>query len=151
MREVLKAAEPRVPGHCVGGQQQKNRAASLNHLVGEVVERSSGWSSHPGLPEVLFSFGRTSEQDSARGDRFPTDRTTTASNSWAMTPSGIRGVLNDAISFYFADATLASAFVARGCAVSKVQTAIGIFQVPGDEPAPRVGAAPHRQNRRAAI
>jgi hypothetical protein len=30
-----------------------------------------------------------------------------------MTPSGIRGVLNDAISLYFADATLASAFVAR--------------------------------------
>jgi hypothetical protein len=29
----------------------ENRAASLNHLVGEVVERSSGWST---LPEVLF-------------------------------------------------------------------------------------------------
>jgi hypothetical protein len=33
--------------------------------------------------------------------------------SWAVTPSGTRGVLNDAISIYFADATLASAFVAR--------------------------------------
>ena len=32
-----------------------------------------------------------------------------------MTPSGTRGVLNDAISIYFADATLASAFVARWC------------------------------------
>jgi len=30
-----------------------------------------------------------------------------------MTPSGMRGVLNDAISIYFGDATLASAFVAR--------------------------------------
>src|SRR4051794_22126006 len=28
--------------------------------------------------------------------------------SWAVTPSGTRGVLNDAISIYFADATLAS-------------------------------------------
>jgi hypothetical protein len=29
-----------------------------------------------------------------------------------MTPSWMRGVLNDAVSIYFADATLASAFVA---------------------------------------
>jgi len=38
-----------------------------------------------------------------------------------MTPSGVRvrGVLNDAISIYFADATLASAFVARWCASAK--------------------------------
>jgi hypothetical protein len=28
-------------------------------------------------------------------------------SGWALTPSGIRGVLNDAISIYFADATLA--------------------------------------------
>ena len=35
------------------------------------------------------------------------------SDGWAMTPAGMRGVLNDAISLYFADATLASAFVAR--------------------------------------
>jgi hypothetical protein len=31
-------------------------------------------------------------------------------NGCAMTPSGTRGVLNDALSIYFADATLASAF-----------------------------------------
>ena len=37
------------------------------------------------------------------------------SDGWAMTPSGARGVLNDAISTYFADATLASAFVVRWC------------------------------------
>ena len=35
------------------------------------------------------------------------------SDGWAMTPSPMRGVLNDAISLRFADATLASAFVAR--------------------------------------
>src|SRR5438270_6326711 len=28
---------------------------------------------------------------------------------WAMTPSGVRGVLNDAVSIYFLDATLAGA------------------------------------------
>ena len=37
-------------------------------------------------------------------------------DGWAVTPSGTRGVLNDALSIYFADATLASAFVARWCA-----------------------------------
>jgi hypothetical protein len=34
-------------------------------------------------------------------------------DGWTMAPSGTRGVLNDALSIYFADATLASAFVAR--------------------------------------
>src|SRR5262252_2200633 len=37
-------------------------------------------------------------------------------DGWAMTPSGVRGVLNDAVSIYFLDATLASAFVTRWCA-----------------------------------
>ena len=46
-----------------------------------------------------------------------------------MTPSGIRGVLNDAISIYFADATLASAFVARWCVRSKTETAGDVFQM----------------------
>jgi hypothetical protein len=65
-------------------------------------------------------------------------------NGWAMTPSGTRGVLNDALSIYFADATLASAFVARWCAGYQVETAGGVFQVREDEPMPRVGATPHR-------
>jgi hypothetical protein len=66
------------------------------------------------------------------------------SDGWAMTPSGMRGVLIDAVSIYFADATLASAFVARWCTGSKVETAGGVFQVRQDEPAPRVGAGLHR-------
>jgi hypothetical protein len=37
------------------------------------------------------------------------------SDGWAITPSGMRGVLNDAISIYLADAMLAGAFVARWC------------------------------------
>jgi hypothetical protein len=36
-------------------------------------------------------------------------------DGWAMTPSGTRGVPNDAVSIYFPDAALASAFVARWC------------------------------------
>jgi len=59
-----------------------------------------------------------------------------------MTPSGMRGVLSKAVSIYFADVNLASAFVARWCAGGKVETTGGVFQVREDEPAPRVGATP---------
>jgi hypothetical protein len=65
-------------------------------------------------------------------------------DGWAMTPSVTRGVLNDAISIYFADATLASAFVARWCVVAKVETAGGVFQVREGEQEPRVGSGLHR-------
>jgi hypothetical protein len=61
-----------------------------------------------------------------------------------MTASGARGVLNDALSIYFADATLASAFVARWCIGAKVETAGGVFKVREDELTPRIGAALHR-------
>jgi hypothetical protein len=57
-----------------------------------------------------------------------------------MTPSGMRGVLNDAVSIYFLDATLANAFVALWCAGYTVETTDGVFRVRDDEPAPRVGA-----------
>ena len=56
-------------------------------------------------------------------------------------------MLNDAVSIYFADATLASAFVARWCGGSKVETTRGVFQVREDEPAPRVGVGLHRTVR----
>jgi hypothetical protein len=62
------------------------------------------------------------------------------SDGWVMTPSGMRGVLSEAASIYFADVTLASAFVARWCAGSKVETTGGLFHVRNNEPAPRVGA-----------
>jgi hypothetical protein len=65
-------------------------------------------------------------------------------DGWAMTPSGTRGVLNDAASIYFLDTTLAGAFAARWCAGYRVETAGGVFQVRDDDPAPRVGAALHR-------
>ena len=62
------------------------------------------------------------------------------SDGWTMTPSGVRGVLNDAVSIYFLDATLASAFVARWCVGSIVETKNGVFRIRDDEPAPRIGA-----------
>jgi len=65
-------------------------------------------------------------------------------DGWAMTPSGTRGVLNDALSIYFPDPPLAGAFVARWCIGYKVETAEGALRVREDEPEPRVGAGLHR-------
>jgi hypothetical protein len=65
-------------------------------------------------------------------------------DGWAMTPSGVRGVLNDVVSIYFLDATLASAFVARWCAASRIETEAGVFRIRDDEPAPRIEAGLHR-------
>jgi hypothetical protein len=65
-------------------------------------------------------------------------------DGWAMTPSGVRGVLNDAVSIYFLDATLAGAFVARWCAGTRAETNGGVFRIRDDEPAPRIGAGLHR-------
>jgi hypothetical protein len=56
----------------------------------------------------------------------------------------VPGALNEAGPLYFADATLASAFVARWCVGSKTEVAGGVFQVREDEPVPRVGAGLHR-------
>jgi hypothetical protein len=65
-------------------------------------------------------------------------------DGWTMTPSGVRGVLNDAVSIYFLDSTLASAFVARWCAGSRIETDGGVFRIRDDEPTPRIGAGLHR-------
>ena len=65
-------------------------------------------------------------------------------DGWAMTPSGMRGVANDAIAVYLADATIASAFVARWCAGHKAQSTDGLFRIREDEPTPRIGAKPHK-------
>src|SRR5437773_10315387 len=65
-------------------------------------------------------------------------------DGWAMTPSGTQGVLNDAVSIYFPDPALATAFVARWCIGYKVEAAGGALRVREDEPAPRVGAGLHR-------
>jgi hypothetical protein len=54
------------------------------------------------------------------------------------------GHCDDAVSIYLLDATLASAFVARWCAASKVETKGGLFRIRDDEPPPRIGAGLHR-------
>ena len=61
-----------------------------------------------------------------------------------MTPSGIRGVVNDAVAVHFADAAIASAFVARWCRAQRVEIVDGLYRVRDDEPMPRIGAAHHK-------
>jgi hypothetical protein len=63
---------------------------------------------------------------------------------WTSTPSSTLGVVNDALAICFADATLASAFVARWCAMQRVEIVDGVYQVRDDEPMPRIGAALRR-------
>ena len=63
---------------------------------------------------------------------------------WAMTPSGLRGIVNDAIAVYFRDATLAGAFVARWCRGYQIETVEGAFPIRDDAPPARRGAPLHR-------
>ena len=65
-------------------------------------------------------------------------------DGWAMTPSGERGVLNDALSIHLADATIASAFVARWCVGYRVEATDGLYRIRQDEPKRRVRAADHK-------
>ena len=65
-------------------------------------------------------------------------------DGWTSTPSSTQGVVNDALAICFADAALASAFVARWCAMQRVEIVDGVYQVRNDEPTPRVGAALHK-------
>jgi hypothetical protein len=65
-------------------------------------------------------------------------------DGWAITPSGSRRVVNDALAVYFADPTIASAFVARWCSTQRVEIMDGVFRVRDDEPTPRAGAALHK-------
>jgi hypothetical protein len=63
---------------------------------------------------------------------------------WATAPSGLTGVVNDAIAFYFDDAAFAHAFVARFCCSYRVETVEGAFAIRHDPPPPRRGAAIHK-------
>ena len=69
---------------------------------------------------------------------------TCGASGWAMTPAGIRGVVNDALAIYFADPALASAFVTRWCIGYRVETIEGAFRVREDAPEKRVPAGSHR-------
>jgi hypothetical protein len=62
-------------------------------------------------------------------------------DGWTLTLSSTRGAVNDALAICFADATLASAFVVRWCAMQRVEIVDGVYQVQDDERKPRGGAA----------
>ncbi len=65
-------------------------------------------------------------------------------DGWAMTPAGLRGVVNDAVAIYFLNAALVTAFVSRWCAGSAVEISDGAFRVREDEPLRRTVAGPHK-------
>jgi len=65
-------------------------------------------------------------------------------DGWAMTPGGLRGIVNDAVGIYFPDTALAGAFVARWCAGQKPETEQGAFRLRHDPPAPRRIAPDHK-------
>jgi hypothetical protein len=55
-------------------------------------------------------------------------------DSWSSAPAGSHGVVNDAVAFYFRDATLAAAFVARFCAGSPTKIENGAYEPRSDVP-----------------
>jgi hypothetical protein len=110
-------------------------AASSRLMIGE-AERRFPVRIRIGLPAQGLG-GRLDEMKAWLDDNC-------GSEGWAMTPSGLRGVLNDAVAVYFRDAVLAGAFVARWCRGHQVETVEGAFQVRDDTPAARHGAPLHR-------
>lgn len=52
-----------------------------------------------------------------------------------ITPTGMRGLVNDAIAVHFKDATLAGAFAARWCAPVASTSTEGFLCIRSDEPA----------------
>ena len=50
-------------------------------------------------------------------------------DGWTSTLSSTGGVVNDALAICFADTALASAFVARWCAMQRVEVVDGVYQV----------------------
>jgi hypothetical protein len=71
-------------------------------------------------------------------------------DGWAMTPSGLRGVPNDAVAVYVCDATLAGAFVARWCRANRAESVDGSFQIRDAAPAAAVSrrSIEHRESER---
>jgi hypothetical protein len=55
-------------------------------------------------------------------------------DGWTTAPAGAHGVLNDAVAFYFRNATLAAAFVTRWCAGGNADVENGAFKMREDAP-----------------
>ena len=66
------------------------------------------------------------------------------SDGWTSAPSSTRGIVNDTLAIYFADVTLANAFVARWCAAQRIEIVDGVYRVRDDEPTPRMEAGLHK-------
>jgi hypothetical protein len=66
------------------------------------------------------------------------------SDGWTSAPSSTRGVVNNALAIYFADVTLANAFVTRWCSAQRIEIVDGMYRVRDDEPTPRIGAGLHK-------
>src|SRR5260370_38104582 len=60
-------------------------------------------------------------------------------DGWTSTPSSTGGVVNDALAICFADATLASALVARWCATQRVKILDRGYRGRDDERTPPIG------------
>jgi hypothetical protein len=65
-------------------------------------------------------------------------------DGWTSAPSSTRGIVNDALAIYFADVTLANAFVVRWCSAQRVEIVDGTYRVRDDEPTPRIGMGLHK-------
>jgi ParB-like nuclease domain len=65
-------------------------------------------------------------------------------DGWAVTPAGLRGIVNDAFAIYFLDPASATAFVARWCAGSKLEIKEGAFQMREDRPKQLQAAPMHK-------
>jgi hypothetical protein len=66
-------------------------------------------------------------------------------DGWAMTPAGLRGVVNDAVAIYlFSRRHAGRGFLSRWCAGTKVEISDGAFRVREDQPERRTTAGPHK-------
>jgi hypothetical protein len=116
--------------------QTKNAMAASSKLMITEAERRFPCRIKLGIPVAGFGAQRVEMQawlDENCG-----------ADGWAMTPAGLRGVVNEAVAIYFFDATSAAAFVARWCAGSAVEVSNGAFRVRQDQPARRNVAGPHK-------
>jgi len=66
-------------------------------------------------------------------------------DSWEITPSGMPGVVNDAIAVYFREPASAAAFAARWCAPVASGITEGVLRIRDDEPAQRVPTRPPKR------
>ena len=111
--------------HCSGNRGRKAGAVQRPGVSAAGRQLASG-AEHPGVagsnipPEGL---GNRLDQMNAWLDA------NCGSDGWTMTPSSTRGVANDALAICFADATLASGFAARWCAMQRVEIVDGVYQV----------------------